>query len=172
MMAGSVALRNDCADMSSPDVAIARRRHRVLITSLFAAGVLVGFFACFSVWVNRQALNTEDWTRTSSELIANPQIEAALSTYLVSQLYTYVDVEGDIRSALPTEVRGLAGPAAAGLRALADRVVPELLATAQVQEAWRRANRTAHKELLGILNGGSKAVSSNRGVVTLDLHEL
>ncbi len=172
MIAGIAALRDDCADMSSSEVAVAPRRHRVLVTCLFAAGVLIGFFACFSVWVNRQALNTEDWTKTSSELIADPQIEGALSTYLVSQLYTSVDVEGDIRSALPTEVQGLAGPAAAGLRALADRVVPELLATTQVQEAWRRANRSAHKELLRILDGGSRAVSTNRGVVTLDLHEL
>jgi len=159
-------------EMSSPKSAMLRPRHRVLVACLFTVGVLVGFLACFSVWINRQALNTEDWTKTSSELIANPQIDAALSAYLVNQLFTSVDVAGDIKSALPAEVQGLAGPAAAGLRAISDRVVPELLATTQVQEAWRRANRTAHKEFLTILNGGNKVVTTKSGVVTLDLHEL
>lgn len=158
--------------MGSAPPPAARRGHRVLVACLLAAGVLVGFFACFSVWVNRQALNTEDWTRTSSALIANPQVEAALSTYLIDQLYGSVDVAGEIKSALPSEVQGLAGPAAAGLRALADRVVPELLATSRIQEAWRQANRTAHEQFLAILDGGSRVVSTQSGVVKLNLHEL
>jgi Short C-terminal domain len=157
--------------MSSPHPA-ARARHRVLVACLFAAGVLVGFVACFAVWVNRQALNTDNWTKTSGEVLANRQVDAALSTYVVNQLFTSADVAGDVRSALPAEVQGLAGPATAGLRALAERVVPQLLATTQVQEAWRKANRTAHGELLHILNGGGRVLSTRSGEVTLDLHEL
>ena len=61
---------------------------------------------------------------------------------------------------------------AAGLRGLADRAAPELLARPRVQHAWRTANRAAHKQLLAILNGGTNVVSTNNGMVTLDLHNL
>ena len=156
----------------SPEVAVAQSRHRIAVPVAFALAALIGFFACFAVWVNRQALNTDNWTKTSSNLLANKQIDEALSVYLVNQLFSSVDVEQELRTALPKEVQGLAGPAATGLRVLANRVVPPLLDTSQVQEAWRRANRTAHKQLLAILNGGGKVVSTEAGEVSLNLHEL
>ena len=77
-----------------------------------------------------------------------------------------------LESALPSELNGLAGPLSAGLEQLANHAVPLLLATPQVQEAWRTANRTAHATLLQILNGGGKVVSTKQGTVTLDLHQL
>ena len=156
----------------SPEVAEAQDRHRIAVPVAFALAALIGFFACFAVWVNRQALNTDNWTKTSSNLLANKQIDEALSVYLVNQLFNSVDVEQELKTALPKEVQGLAGPAATGLRVLANRVVPPLLDTSQVQEAWRRANRTAHTQLLAILNGGGKLVSTEAGEVSLNLHEL
>ena len=47
-----------------------------------------------------------------------------------------------------------------------------MLSTAPVQNAWRLANRAAQIQLLHILKGGSKTVSTNNGVVTLQLHPL
>jgi hypothetical protein len=159
--------------MTSSSKAVATASsHRVVVPALFTIAVILGFFASFAVWVNRQALNTDNWTKTSGDLLANEQIQAALSTYLVGQLFSAVNVEGELKSKLPNQVQGLAGPAAAGLRLLGDRAVPELLSTTPVQEAWRKANRAAHRELLGILNGGNKVVSTKSGVVKLDLHEL
>jgi hypothetical protein len=148
------------------------RRHRVAVPLLFSAAVVVGFLACFAVWVNRQALNTESWTNTSSRLLANHQVDEALSTYLVNQLFNSVDVEAELKAAMPKEAQALAGPAATGLRVLAVRLVPSLLATTQVQEAWRQANMTAHRQLLAVLNGGGKVVSTKAGVVSLNLHEV
>jgi hypothetical protein len=149
-----------------------RSRRRVAIPTLFTLAVIIGFFACFAVWVNRQVLNTDNWTKTSGNLLANRQINEALSAYLVTQLFSSVNVEKELKSNLPSQAQALAGPAAAGLRLLADRAVPELLATTPVQEAWRKANKTAHAEFLRILNGGSKVISTKSGVVKLDLHQL
>ena len=157
---------------SSPGVAVARPRHRIAVPVAFTLAVVIGFFACFAVWVNRQALNTENWTKTSVQLLANQQINEALSIYLVNQLFSSVDVEQELKTALPKEVAGLAGPAASGLRLVANRLVPPLLGTSQVQEAWRRANQTAHRQLLAILNGGGSVVSTRSGEVSLNLHEL
>jgi hypothetical protein len=144
----------------------------VLVGVLLAVATLLGFFACFAVWVNRQALNTDNWTNTSSRLLANTHVQEALSTYLVNELFTAEDVPAQLETALPTQVKGLAGPLSAGLRAVADRAVPKLLASPQAQELWRRANKTAHKELLLIIKGNNKVLATSGGVVALNLHEL
>jgi hypothetical protein len=134
--------------------------------------VIVGVFAVLAVWIHRQVLNTDNWTKTSSQLLADPKIQAAVGDLLVSELFKSVDVAAELKSVLPAEVEGLAAPAAAGLRTLANQIAPQVLATAPVQNAWRLANHTAQLELLHILNGGSKTLSTNNGVVALQLHPL
>ncbi len=161
-------LRAMAAETQTPPV----RSHRWLIRSLLVLATIIAFFACFAVWANRQALNTDRWTETSSKLLANPAVQNALSVYLVNELYTSTNVQGRLEQELPSAIKGVSGPLAAGLRGLASEAVPKLLATAQVQELWRQANRNAHKQLLTILNGGGKLVSTSNGEVVLNLHEL
>ena len=45
------------------------RRHRIAVPALLVVGTLVAFLATFSVWVNRQALNTD---KARQPLIAEP----------------------------------------------------------------------------------------------------
>lgn len=139
---------------------------------MLTVAALLGFVACFAVWVNRQALNTDNWTGTSSEILADPHVQQALSVYLVNELFASETVQARLRSALPEQLQGLSAPLAAGVRELAGRAVPRLLAAPQVQELWRRANRAAHESLMRVLNGGSGALSTEKGVVALDIHQL
>jgi hypothetical protein len=44
-----------------------------------------------------------------------------------------------------------------------------VLARPRAQEAWENANRAAHEQLLRVLEGGGSTVSTQGGVVTLDL---
>lgn len=149
-----------------------RKHRRVLVPVLLTIAVILGFFACFAVWVNRQVLNTDNWVNTSTEVLANEKVEDALSAFAVNELFHNVNVAQELKAGLPTQLQGLAGPASAGLRTLAERAVPRLLATGAVQESWRRANRVAHAQLIQILNGGSKTISTKSGEVSLNLHEL
>ena len=148
------------------------RPGRTPVAALCLLASILGFLSCFAVWVNRQALNVDNWTNVSGEVLESHPVEEALSVYLVNQLFTSVNVAGELQSALPKQAQGLAGPAAAGLRALADRAVPPLLASSQIHEAWRRANRVAIEQLLAIINGGGKVVSTSNGEVSLNLHAL
>jgi hypothetical protein len=147
------------------------RRHWT-INAIFALAVLVGVFAVLSVWINRQVLNTDNWTDTSSRLLADPKIQAAVGDLLVNELFSSVDVAAELKKVLPSEVSGLSGPAADGLRTLANQIAPQVLATAPVQKAWRVANHAAQIQLLHILKGGSKTLTTSNGVVTLQLHPL
>jgi hypothetical protein len=166
-------------DAANPDTADAptvvpatghSRRWR--INAIFALAVVIGVLAVLAVWVHRQVLDTDNWTNTSSQLLADPKIQAAVGDLLVSELFNSVDVAAEIKSLLPSQVGGLAAPAATGLRTLANQIAPQVLATAPVQNAWRLANHAAQLQLLRILNGGSKTISTNNGVVALQLHPL
>ncbi|MGN6664707.1 MAG: hypothetical protein ACTHK6_10970 [Solirubrobacterales bacterium] len=149
-----------------------QRRHRVLVPALLVAGTLVAFLATFSVWVNRQALNTDNWVNTSTKLLENQKIDEQLATFMVSQLYANVDVEAELAKALPPQAQVLAGPAAGGLRQLAQQVAERALAAPRFQALWADANRGAHEALLKILDGGGSFASTGEGEVTLHLGRL
>jgi len=134
--------------------------------------VLIGLVAMFAVWANRQALNTDNWTETSSELLADQHVQDAVGAYLVSELFTQVDVAQQLRDVLPPQAAALAGPAAGGLRQLATRAAPRLLASPAVQDVWSQANRSAHKQLLRILDQDGSLVSTQNGEVVLNLRAL
>jgi hypothetical protein len=143
------------------------RGHRRVVGALLAVAVVIGLFAMFAVWANRQALNTENWTNTSSEVLADQDVQAAVGAYLVDELFTSVDVTAELQRLLPPQAAALAGPATAGLRQFADRAAPQLLARPRVQALWRASNEAAHKQLLRVINGGGTG-----GDVVLNLHAL
>ncbi len=147
-------------------------RHRRLALLLVVLASIVAFVAMFSVWVNRQLLNTDNWTATSSQLLENKVIRDRVAGFLVDELYSNVDVQGEIQAALPPRAQQLAGPAAGALRSFAERAAREVLARPRAQLAWEGANRNAHKLLLRVLDGGGSVVSTNGGVVVLDLKSL
>lgn len=149
-----------------------RSSHRVAATALVIAGTLAAFLAVAAIWVNRQVLDTDNWTDTSSELLEDPAVRGAVSGFLVDQLYANVDVAAEIRQALPPRAQPLAAPAAGAVRNLAEQVTDAMLQRPRVQALWEQANRTAHETFLKIVEGGGPTVSTEGGVVTLDLRSL
>jgi hypothetical protein len=147
-------------------------RHRILVPVLVALAGLLTFVAIFSIWINRQALNTDNWVTTSDKLLQNADVQSQLSIFLADQLTASVDVQAELQKALPPRLSPLAAPAAGALNQLAPQVAQRALATPQVQTLWSDANRAAHETLLTILDGGGSSVSTNGGEVTLDLGSL
>src|SRR4051812_30238079 len=147
-------------------------RRLTVARALIALGTLLAILAVLAVWISRQVLETNQWTQTSSQLLEQPAVQRAVAGYLVDQLYANVDVQGELRSALPPQLSPLAGPAAGALRQGAETVARRALRGPRVQQAWEDANRRAHVVLLRIINGGGSVVATNGGVVTLDLRTL
>jgi hypothetical protein len=145
---------------------------RRTVIALVVLASVIGFFAVFAVWAERQLLETDTWTETSSQLLEDEDIREAVSGFLVTSLYRNVDVEKQLSSVLPRRAQPLAGPAAGGLRELADRVALAALERPRVQLVWEEANRRAHAAFLAIVEGGNDTVSTENGVVALDLGTL
>ena len=139
------------------------------VRALLCLGTLLAFFSVFAVWANRQLLNADNWTTTSSQLLANPAIRTQVAGFAVDQLYANVDVSGQIRAALPPRLEPLAAPAASGLRDLAERVTTRALARPDVQRLWEVANHVTATQFIQVVKGESRLVTQNGNAVILDL---
>jgi hypothetical protein len=147
-------------------------RHRITVRILVVAASILAFLAIFTGWVDRQALNTDEWVDTSGKLLEDKAISDAVATYSVDQLYANVDVARLLRKRLPDDLQPVASPAAAGIRGLATGAAQRAFQSPRVQGLWKQANRVAHTQLVAILEGRSQAVSSQNGKVVLDLRPI
>src|SRR5215208_7055565 len=148
-------------------------RRRLLPLSLITVGSVLALLAIFAVWANRQLLDTDNWTETSSELLEHDEIRGQLAIFLVDELYANVDVPAELAEAFPPRLQPLARPAAGALQDLGVRGVDALLERPRAQALWEQANRRAHTRLLQVVeDGGGEAVSTGGGNVTLDLKAL
>lgn len=153
---------------------VSARRRTILVWVLLVLGTIVILVGSLTLWVKRQALDTDSWVNTSSQLLEDDDVRGALSIYIVDELYANLDPEETLQDQLPENLQGLAGPIAGALRQPAVEGVDRFLQRPRVQDLWERANRAAHEALLRVLNDETRAesISTAGGVVTLDLRTL
>jgi hypothetical protein len=149
------------------------RTRTILVWVLLVLGTVIVLVGSLTLWVKRQALDTDSWVDTSSQLLEDDEVRQALSIYIVDELYANLDPAGTLEDELPENLQGLAGPLAGALRQPAVEAVDRFLQRPRVQELWARANRAAHEALLRVLEDETRAgVSTAGGTVTLDLRTL
>jgi hypothetical protein len=143
------------------------------VRSLIGVATVFGIVAIFAVWANRQLLDTGYWTSTNTKLIESPPIREAVSGYLTDQLYANVDVAGELKKGLPSELKPLAAPAAGALKDVVQKGINLLLERPRVQELWRKANQVTHAEFVRLIeNKGSVVKLPGGGAVVLDLRPM
>ena len=149
------------------------RGRRITVWTLVVLASLIGLITVLTVWVDRQMLDNNQWKKSSADLINDPAIRSALSVYLVDQLYSNIDVEQQLQSQLPKNLKGLAGPVSAALRQPATNGVDFLLARPRVQQTFINASAVAHQKLVNVLeNKTGYGISTGNGVVTVNLSAL
>jgi hypothetical protein len=146
--------------------------HPRWVVVLSVLGTIVTLLAIFSIWANRQLLNTDNWVSTGDRLLANEKVDERLADYLAEEVFTGARLEAKLEEALPPKLAPLAGAVAGGLHGLAPQVAERLLEAPHVQALWSDANRRAHEQLLRVLDGGGTTVSTANGTVTLNLRPL
>jgi hypothetical protein len=140
---------------------------------LIGLASVLGVVAVFALWANRQLLDTGYWKSTNQKLIASPPIKEQLSIFLTDQLYANVDVSGELKKELPSELKPLAAPAAGALRDAVQRGILFLLERPKVQELWGKANEITHAQFVRLIeNKGSVIKLPGGGAVILDLRPM
>jgi hypothetical protein len=158
--------------MSEPAETPSRRRRRA-VWALVVLAALVLLVSSLTVWVKRQALDSDAWADASASLLDDPEIRGAVAVFLVDQLYTNVDVDAELEDRLPARADRLAPLLAGALREPAERAVERFLERPRVQQLWVEANRNANRALVAVLKGEPRPnVSTEAGTVTLDLRQL
>src|SRR3954447_17187770 len=71
--------RCDAHRMSTPKVS---RAHRGGVYALVVAATVTAFLAVFAICVQRQVLDGDNWTTSSSRLLEDPTIRTAVAGYL------------------------------------------------------------------------------------------
>ncbi len=149
------------------------REHVWLVRTMLGLAAILSVVGIFAVWANRQLLNTAYWTETNTKLLENPAIQEELSSYLTDQIYANVNVAGEIRAGLPSELKPLAGPAAGGLRNVVEKGIVLALQQPRVQELWKSANDVTHKQFVNLIENKSTVIKTpGGGAVYLSLRPI
>jgi hypothetical protein len=155
----------------SPSLRSGRGRRIGIFLLILLASVLL-FGTAADVWVKRQVLSTPKWVAASDKILAEPKVQEALSTYIVDQIYSNVDVQQELSDKLPEGWKGVAGPLAAGIRTPAATAVEKILSSDQVLKIWHTVNEKAHQTLVNVLEDKTRVGSTKDGKVTLDIGEI
>jgi hypothetical protein len=146
--------------------------NRIWVRLLLGVATVLAVFAIFAIWANRQLLNPENWSKTSTALLQKQTVRTALAGYLVNQLYENVNVPAQLRSGLPTQLEPLAGPLSGALHSVAEQAAERALAAPRVQALWQKANRAADQTLVTVVDGGGSRVRITGGTVSLNLRQV
>jgi hypothetical protein len=151
---------------------LTRKRAIAVWTLLVVASILI-LFSSLTIWVKRQALDTNAWTDASGQMLANDEIRQQLSIYLVDTLFSSADATAKIQQALPPNRQALAPVIAGALQNVAVQAADRILETPQAQALWEEANRRAHQNLIAVLEGKDvRRFQTENGEVVLDLSAL
>jgi hypothetical protein len=145
-----------------------KRRHRVVVWALIVLASVLLVFSITANWVQRELFNTDEVSNTTDEILEDEDVQEALATYSVDQLYANVDVQGEIEKRLPSGAEALAAPVAAATRQLALNVAQRALASPRVQDLVSSAIGAAQQQLVSLLEDEDEFVSTTGGEVTLE----
>jgi hypothetical protein len=166
---------------SERDTAIAaldklgRRDRRWKRTRQAIVGVLVVLFSIllpltFVVsWVHNVALNTKGFERTVVPIGSDRAVTAAAGAAITNQIFASLNPQQIVANSLPANASFLAGPITIGVRGYVQDGVTRTLQSSQFQALWKQATLFAHTQLLSVLNGNNKAVTTTNGQVVLNL---
>ena len=151
----------------------ARRSSSKLSTAIIVVTTVLAVVSVFSVWARTQLLDTDEWVDLSTELVEQPEVQDAVSAFLVEQVYADGNVTTGLEEVLPEDLSGLAGPLAGVIREPLTGAVAGLLATDQFQTLWAEVNRIAHMRLVSLLRGEDFAgLSTSSGEIASELRPL
>jgi hypothetical protein len=153
----------------------ARRQQRMTSLRKAVAALLVVIAALgmtasvIGVWAGRTTLNTDRWVATVTPLAEDPAVRAAVSTYMTDQIFNTLNVQQRVQEVLPANAAFLATPLTGQVRTYVKKSVNNVLASERFARLWPEINRTAHTQVMSIINNESTVVRGSGDTVTLNL---
>lgn len=138
---------------------------RVASPLLIALCLLLTFIALLATWVRQQALDTDSWVDTSTEILSHESVQRATAGYLADQV-TSERAQSRLESVLPERAKPLAVPIQGLAADAAESTAMRALKNDRFQRFWERSNRIAHQQLVRAIDS-----DADRAIV-LDLRPM
>jgi hypothetical protein len=120
-------------------------------------------------WTHYVVLTNRGFEKTVVPIGTDPAVTAAVATTITNQIFTSLNPQQVVADALPPRADFLAGPITNAAKGYVQDGVTKALQSSQFQTLWKQAVDFAHAQLLSVLKGNSKAVTTTNGQVVLNL---
>ena len=130
-------------------------------------GTLLLFSANVGFWVRNDIYDTEGFVETTTAVVEDEDVQAALAEALALRIYNAADVTGLLRDELPERLRFLAVPLGDTLLEFLERAALRLIQGPRLQAAFEEALRVAHTAIIRIIE--SDAITSTSDEIVIDL---
>jgi hypothetical protein len=138
------------------------RSHPVAIVVLLCFATLAGTVAIGAIWANQQLLSTSSWVSVSGHLLESKSVRHRVAQFLGEELAG--QAESQLNAAGQSETAEAVVPR---LRAEGPQLAERAMKTKQFKAVWATANRTAHQDLLRVLDEKGGAGQEEAVVVNL-----
>ncbi|MCX4751126.1 hypothetical protein OG455_37440 [Kitasatospora sp. NBC_01287] len=178
-------LRQRLTALEAASAAPPRGRHRLRTSGsavLIVIASLLALLSVIAVWSHSIISDTDRYVATVAPLARNPDVQAAITNRVTSEVLAQIDVNGLVNQlsqaaveqgappALGTLFNGLSGPISSGLSQLVSSTVSKVVTSDQFAALWDNANRAIHSTLDKALTGeGGGAVSLQDNQVAIDI---
>jgi hypothetical protein len=147
-------------------------RIRTIFAVVFGIIAIVGLFAStIAVWAKGVLFDSDKVAAAAESAIQQPEAAQSMATYVTDQVFTIVDLEALLEQQLPGNLDSLSGVIVGGARQFVEGQLADVLQKPAVQQVLVTIVRTAHAQLMKVLNGEGMidGVSISDGKVTLNL---
>jgi hypothetical protein len=150
------------------------RRHRARTIIASVVGVLAVLMLTVTVccvWAQATVLRSERVAALAGDALAQPDVQAALASYVTDQVTTSVDLEVRLKDLLPDALDRFAPTIASGAEAAVDRALTGVLSNPDVQQVITTIVERAHARAMDLLQGDGLAdgIDIVDGKITLNL---
>ncbi len=145
---------------------------RAIAVGMLGLLAIVGLFATtLTVWTNRVVFNSDKVAGAVEAALVEPEVNAALATYLTDGVFTLVDVDQFVESVLPSELQRLSLAISGGTRGFVNTRIQAVLAREDVQNLITELVRRSHASLMRLLEGDGlvAGISVDTGAITINL---
>jgi hypothetical protein len=140
------------------------------VASVLAALLVVLSVLTFSA--HSLLLDTDRWVAVVGPLVANPDVQAELSTYLADEIVDATGVQARFESAFPNQPL-ISQAVGSAMDSLFQRILGRVIASSAFQQTWVALNRVGHAQLVGALRGDPESLLTIKdGTLYLDLTPL
>jgi hypothetical protein len=122
-------------------------------------------FVAFNVsyWTSNTLTNTDKFVSTMQPLLEDPAIQSTLTTEITTQIFSRIDIEGELKKVLPENIDFIAGPFASQVKSFTAGKISEFLASQKAYDVWTTILQSTHSTLINYISN-----ENNDGVISVN----